>query len=588
MNSSSNWIGRSLGDNNRYRLDKVLGGGGMGDVFLAMDTRLGKQVALKLLKDTLVASKEMRRRFEREIEICAALVSEHIVQVTDCGITDEGYPFYVMEYLRGQSLRQLLLREKRLSIERTIHIMTQVCKGLQCAHKGVKLERGTTKGDRIQVVHRDLKPDNIFLENADSGELAKIVDFGIAKIRNESFEATNLTSAFLGTFRYASPEQIKGAINLDGRADIYSLGIILYETLSGADPFGFSIKARHNSEASWLFAHTSEPPKPLRSQPGCEQLPAQLETAVMRCLEKEPDKRFASVEELNLALLAILGFNKAVLEETISQPQPSPNKGSDEETIVRPIYLEPKQREETIAQIPAVKKQHEETIAQIPPVVNPAAEKQHEETIAQIPPVENSLRHNKLEETIAQIPNSVSQAQPQREETIAQVFPIGNVIPAEQWMEQNRQFPAGKSNFKQNVAEETILQKPKNSSSLKVIIAVALFSVSCIGGFFAYPLVTSGLALSKIKEAQTKANYEECISLSKKVTDATIYPEVQEILNKCREDYALKLAQRNQEGDCDKAYKINEENPQPFLEQIRIKIDNFCEIGKTPKSPGKF
>ncbi len=610
MNSSStsNWIGRSLGDNNRYRLDKLLGGGGMGDVFLAMDTRLGKQVALKLLKDTLVASKEMRRRFEREIEICAALVSEHIVQVTDCGVTDEGYPFYVMEYLRGQSLRQLLLREKRLSIERTIHIMTQVCKGLQCAHKGVKLERqGTTKGDRIQVIHRDLKPDNIFLENTDSGELAKIVDFGIAKIRNESFEATNLTSTFVGTFRYASPEQLKGAINLDGRADIYSLGIILYETLSGADPFGFSIKARHNSEASWLFAHTSEPPKPLRSQADCEQLPAQLESVVMRCLEKEPDRRFASVEELNLALLAILGSSKAVSEETISQPQPSLNKGSDEETIARPINLEPKQLEETIAQIPAVKKQREETIAQIPPVVNPADRKQreetifqippainpvvgskHEETIAQIPPGKNSVRQNKPEETIAQIPNLVSQAQPQYEETIAQIS-LTNAVPAIEWMEKNRQSSASKSNIKQYAAEETIFQKPKDSSSLKVILAVALFGVCSIGGFFAYPLITSTVTMNKIKEAQTKANYEECINSSKKVTsDAKIYPEVQEILNKCREDYALKLAQRNQEGDCDKAYKINEENPLPLFEQTRIKIDNFCEIGKTPNPQGKF
>ncbi|MHC5720732.1 MAG: serine/threonine protein kinase, partial [Nostoc sp.] len=119
------------------------------------------------------------------------------------------------------------------------------------------------------VVHRDLKPDNIFLVST-AEELVKIVDFGIAKIRNESSEFTNLTSAFLGTFRYAAPEQLKGEINLDGRADIYSLGIILYEMLSKADPFGFSIKARSISEASWIFAHTSEPPTPLRSQSGCE------------------------------------------------------------------------------------------------------------------------------------------------------------------------------------------------------------------------------------------------------------------------------------------------------------------------------
>jgi serine/threonine-protein kinase len=561
MNSSStpNWIGRSLGDNNRYRLDKLLGGGGMGDVFLAMDTRIGKQVALKILKGTLVASKEMRKRFEREIKVCAALDSEHIVQVTDSGITDEGYPFYVMEYLRGQSLRQLLLQKKRLSVERTVNIITQVCKGLQRAHKGVNLEGQGAFSDRIQVVHRDLKPDNIFLENTDSGELAKIVDFGIAKIRNDSFEATNLTSAFLGTFRYASPEQLKGAINLDGRADIYSLGIILYETLSGADPFGFSIKARSNSEASWIFAHTSEPPKPLRSQPGCENLSSQLEAAVMRCLEKKPGDRFASVEELNLALQAVVGFIKgAVPEETIPQPQPLPIRGSYDPTIQRPIQVKIKS-EDTVTKVPAVKKQREETIAQIPPVVNPVVGSKREETIAQIPPVENSVRQNKPEETIAQIPHPVSQAKPQPEETIPQLFPVGNAIPAEQWM-----------------AEQTILPKSKNSSSLKAIITIVLFGVACIGGFFAYPFVTSAIAMNKIKSAQTKANYEECITLSEKVTsDDKIYPEVQEIVNKCRANYAIKLAENK---ECPKADEINRKNPKPLFEQIRIKIDNICVV----------
>lgn len=358
MNSlpnSDSWIGRLMGDNQRYRLEKRLGGGGMGDVFLAMDTRLGQQVALKLLKDTLVASKEMRKRFEREVEVCAALQSDHIVKVTDCGVTDEKYPFYVMEYLRGETLRQLLQREKRLSVEHTLNIITQVCKGLQLAHQGVTLGlNGATKSEHIQVVHRDLKPDNIFLVSTPE-ELVKIVDFGIAKIRNESSEFTNLTrtSAFLGTFRYAAPEQLKGEINLDGRADIYSLGIILYEMLSKADPFGFSIKARSMSEASWINAHTSEPPTPLRSQPGCESLSPQLEAVVMRCLQKEADKRFATVEQLNQALQAAVNSNfygVGIVEETIAQlPLPQP-EGSLEETISRRLTPTPAKPEETIYQ----------------------------------------------------------------------------------------------------------------------------------------------------------------------------------------------------------------------------------------------
>lgn len=202
-NTSNPWLGRMVGDNQRYRLDKRLGGGGMGEVFVAMDTRVGQEVALKLLKDTLVASSEMRKRFEREIAVCAALQSDHIVKIMDCGFTDEGYPFYVMEYLRGQTLRQLILREKRLSVKRTQAIISQVCKGLQLAHQGVILQQ--EGGARIKVIHRDLKPDNIFLVPTNLGEWVKVLDFGLAKVKNQSVEQTNLTTTFVGTFRYAAP-----------------------------------------------------------------------------------------------------------------------------------------------------------------------------------------------------------------------------------------------------------------------------------------------------------------------------------------------------------------------------------------------
>ena len=143
-------------------------------------------MALKLLKDTLVTSGELRKRFEREVALCAALKSDHIVEVSDYGVTPEGHPFYVMEYLRGQSLGQLLRRERRLSVERTVSIITQVCGGLQLAHEGVTLWRdGATVSEHIKVVHRDLKPDNIFLVPTTLGELVKILDFGIAKIRQD-------------------------------------------------------------------------------------------------------------------------------------------------------------------------------------------------------------------------------------------------------------------------------------------------------------------------------------------------------------------------------------------------------------------
>ncbi|MEH2065980.1 MAG: protein kinase [Nostoc sp.] len=340
--SSNSWNGRFVGDNQRYRLDRRLGGGGMGEVFLATDTRVGQQVALKLLKDTLVASQEMRKRFEREVAVSAALQSDNIVKISDCGVTPEGFPFYVMEYLRGQTLRQLLLREKRLSVERAVKIMAQVCKGLELAHKGVTLQRdGGKTTEHIQVVHRDLKPDNIFLVPTDLGEWVKVLDFGVAKIRSESSEnsnITNITSTFIGTFRYAPPEQIQSDKNLDARGDIYSLGIILYEMLSAADPFGISIKGSHISEASWVLAHAYEPPKPLRSQPGCEHLSVELEAVVMKCLHKNPANRFATVEELNQALQAaakLVAETTSKPQQITGQPQPSYNQGSNHETVPR-------------------------------------------------------------------------------------------------------------------------------------------------------------------------------------------------------------------------------------------------------------
>jgi eukaryotic-like serine/threonine-protein kinase len=348
--TSDPWIGRSVGDRQRYRIDKRLGGGGMGDVFLAMDTLLGQQVALKLLKETLVVSEELRKRFEREVALCAALRSDHIVHVSDYGVTDEKHPFYVMEYLRGQSLGQLLRREKRLPVERTGSIIMQVCEGLRLAHQGVTLWRdGATASEHTKIVHRDLKPDNIFLVPTALGELVKILDFGIAKIRDDQAEHTSLTNVFLGTFHYAAPEQLEVEKDLDERADIYSLGIILYEMLSGTDAFGLGLNTHNISGVSWAMAHTSKPPQPLRSQPGCEQLPPELEEIVLRCLQKVPDQRFASVTELSGALKAAIA--PKTRDTTIAQPTPiqqkisnttfeqqqTPPPESAQETIFRPI-----------------------------------------------------------------------------------------------------------------------------------------------------------------------------------------------------------------------------------------------------------
>lgn len=387
------WIGRSLGDHHRYRLDSRLGAGGMGDVFLATDTRLGQQVALKLLKDTLVESTEMRQRFDHEIAICAALIDEHIVKIMDAGVTDEGYPFYVMEYLRGETLGDLLRREKQLTIDRTVKIISQVCNGLLLAHQGVALP----SGEYIEtVVHRDLKPDNIFLVPTDLGEWVKVVDFGIAKIRYKDDRPQTLTHTFLGTLRYASPEQMMGDRDLDGRSDIYSLGVILYEMLSGADPFGFNIQPRQMSEASWVIAHTQGQPVPLRSQTGCEHLPLELEAITLRCLEKTPDLRFGSVSELNLALQAVINsidprMAQITTDRTIVQPRPFVTNNGDDATIAKAISPSPKIEPEPISH-PITS----ETISRplTPPVsIHPPL---REQTTVQPPPVQPVEQTNPL------------------------------------------------------------------------------------------------------------------------------------------------------------------------------------------------
>ena len=278
----------------------------MGEVFIATDMRLGKLVALKLLKESLAIAGHsgLQERFEQECSICAALKSPHIVQVTDYGLTSEGYPFYVMEYLQGQTLGELLMLNSSLPVDRVCNIMTQVCDGLRLAHEGVVLWSAETgASERIKVIHRDLKPANLMLIPSALGELVKIIDFGIAKIRSLNNEALSATSMFLGTCHYAAPEQFALA-NVDERADIYSLGIMLYEMLTGADPFGLNSRNDRVGNDAWFAAHTRKAPLPMRS---AQPIPAALEAIVLRCLEKKPSDRFSSVMELSEALRSVSG-----------------------------------------------------------------------------------------------------------------------------------------------------------------------------------------------------------------------------------------------------------------------------------------
>lgn len=343
VSPSHPWNGRLVGDGDRYRLDQPLGSGGMGDVFLATDTRLGKVVALKLLKDALAiaADVDLKARFERECAICAALKSVHIVQVSDYGVTAEGYPFYVMECLQGETLGQRLASQPRLSLEQTGHIITQVCAGLDAAHTGVMLwNRETNSSERIKVVHRDLKPDNIFLTPTALGELVKVIDFGIAKIHSLQAEYTSATNMFLGTCHYASPEQSDGGA-VDERSDIYSLGVILYEMLTGIDPFGLDFRKNRITNNAWLAAHAFKPVRPLRSHLGCAAIPPELDVVVLRCLAKSPAERFASVNQLRVALQAAIAQPESSDATTYSVPSSPPDPTARALDIVAPAPPKP-------------------------------------------------------------------------------------------------------------------------------------------------------------------------------------------------------------------------------------------------------
>jgi eukaryotic-like serine/threonine-protein kinase len=275
------YIGKFL--NNRYLIRELIGRGGMGRVYLAEDTaKGGLPVALKILSLSL-ANQQMSQRFAREIFIGAQLgrKSKHIIKVLSYGLTDEKIPFYVMEYLHGKNLKQLI-NSSSLDISESIKIISQICLGLQCAHQGINL-----KGEIYPVLHRDIKPENIFItEDAKLGKIVKILDFGIAKFLTERAGMT-LTEAFIGSLPYCSPEHMEGRKLVDVRSDIYSLGIIMYEILTGSHPFELTT----NSFGNWYQAHRFQTPPDFTEIAPQLQVPEGLQRLVLSCLAKDVKNR---------------------------------------------------------------------------------------------------------------------------------------------------------------------------------------------------------------------------------------------------------------------------------------------------------
>ena len=271
---------RQLG---QYRLGRRIGSGGMGDVYLAEHQLLKRPCALKLIRPGELLKAGTIKRFEREVRINATLSHPNIVEIFDYGRTEDGVYYYVMEYLPGLSLAELVARHGPLPPERAVYLLRQVCLALHEAH-----EAG--------VIHRDIKPSNIFAaRRGGRDDVAKLLDFGLVQPASTNLSADpSRVGQIVGTPLYISPEQATGERTLDARSDIYSLGAVAYFLLTGRPPFD------EGSAIAALIAHARDqaaPPSTFR-----DGLPADLERVVMRCLAKAPADRYPDAENLELAL----------------------------------------------------------------------------------------------------------------------------------------------------------------------------------------------------------------------------------------------------------------------------------------------
>ena len=271
----------------KYRIVRLLGQGGMGAVYEGENTRIRRRVAIKTLHGSVSSRADVVQRFEREAQAAGRIGSDHIVEVLDMGDLPDGTRFMVMEFLEGVTLGERIVTRGRIPPRELVPILAQMLEGLSAAHAA-------------GIIHRDLKPANVFLLTQKSGQsdFVKILDFGVSKFSALNAEEMSMTrtGAVVGTPYYMSPEQAKGARSLDARSDLYAVGVILYEAITGQVPFN----AETFNELIFKIALESPPPP--------EQFVPNLDPAfsaiVRRAMAREVTERFQSADELRDALLA--------------------------------------------------------------------------------------------------------------------------------------------------------------------------------------------------------------------------------------------------------------------------------------------
>jgi serine/threonine protein kinase len=285
----------------RYETIRLLGEGGMGRVYLAQDRQLPRQVVVKIMHDHIAADPTFRERFKRETELMASFQHPYAVTLYDAAESDKG-PCIVMEYINGETLDVILARHQRLSPERVNRLLQQLCEVLQAAHS-----RG--------IIHRDLKPANLIIVNPDTPhEFLKVMDFGLAKLLGPNAKASVTNHEFaVGTPGYMCPEQARGE-EMDNRGDLYSVGVILFELLTGQLPFA------GRETYAVLLAHATEDPPSFASLGASARIPLAIEHVVQMCLAKDPEQRPRTARDLGTMFSEAVASAQAMVSKAPAQP----------------------------------------------------------------------------------------------------------------------------------------------------------------------------------------------------------------------------------------------------------------------------